>query len=55
MAHISKKQVADSLILTDQLSCTGYTIGWVLNMLHENNPHFVKALGDGKVAKVGLI
>jgi Na+-translocating ferredoxin:NAD+ oxidoreductase RnfE subunit len=36
----------------DQLPNTGYTIEFVLQKLYENNPAFVRLLGNEKVVKV---
>ncbi|KAI6190779.1 hypothetical protein M3Y97_00155700 [Aphelenchoides bicaudatus] len=36
----------------DQLSNTGHTIEFILRTLYENNPVFVKLLGDDKVVKI---
>lgn len=46
--------IVEAIKLDDQLAETGYTIGWVLRMIQENNPKFVDALGDSKVKKVSL-
>jgi hypothetical protein len=44
--------VLDSINPKDQLANTGHTIEWVLNMLKNNNPKFIKALGYSKVKNV---
>lgn len=44
----------ENIQLENELSNTGYTIEWVLNMLYEHNPKFLTALGSNKVKDVRL-
>lgn len=44
----------ENIQLENELSNTGYTIEWVLNMLYEHNPKFLAALGSNKVKDVRL-
>jgi hypothetical protein len=44
----------ENVQLENELSNTGYTIGWTLNMLYEHNPKFLAALGSKKIKDVGF-